>query len=53
MFSIGIIVVPILVYSDQPITSTSLNLVGQVNENIKSVSKPFALSHVHVKPIHV
>jgi hypothetical protein len=35
------------------ITSTSLNLVGQVNKHVELVFQPLVLSYVHVKPVHV
>jgi len=56
LFSIGTIIVPTLVWSNQfvkLITSASLNLVEQVIKHVEHVSKPPILSDILVKPVLV
>jgi hypothetical protein len=55
-FSIGTIVVLTLVWSNQLvklITSTSLNLVEQVNKLVEPVFEPLVSSNILVKPIPI
>ncbi len=56
LFSIGTIVVPTLVWSNQHIiliTSTCLNLVEHVIKPIEPMSKPLVSFNILVKSIHV
>jgi hypothetical protein len=56
LFSRGSIGVPTSVWSNQLvklITSTSFNLVKQVNKHVEHVSKPLVLSNICVKSVPV
>jgi hypothetical protein len=56
LFSIGTIVVPTSVWSNQHvklITSAGLNFVEQVNKHVEHVSKPHVSSDVPIKSILV
>jgi len=56
LFSIGIIVIPTLVWLNQPIkliTSACLNLVRHANKLVEHVSKPLVSFDVPIKSVHV
>jgi hypothetical protein len=56
LFSIGTIILPTLVWSNQPIkliTLAGLNLVEQAINPIEPVSEPPSSSNIHAKPIFI